>query len=150
MNETLRRMQEVNWTYADKDSNALETIEQRIADTGRKLQLITYSQLVSGVTFHLPNIRNGEPYYIQTYDWSGLDRAIIGEFLGYISMRSYEQAGFMASALVVNALEFKPSWHFFEWMRTLDVLPNVEDDTVLAFWAEQVNRAHNWYKAQRR
>ena len=112
MDETLRRMRAVNWTYADKDSNALAILEQRVADTGRRLQLITYSQLVTGVAFHLPNIRNGEPYHIQTYDWSGLDRAIIGEFLGFISMRSYEQAGFMASTLVVNALEFKPSWHF--------------------------------------
>jgi len=150
MDETLRRMRAVNWIYADKDPNALAMFEQRIAETGRNLQLIIYSQLVNGVVFHLPNIRNGEAYYIQTYNWSGLDRAIIGEFLGYISMRSYEQAGFMASALVVNALEFKPSWHFFEWMRTLNVLPNLDEDTVMAFWAEQVNSAHNWYKSQRR
>ena len=150
MDDTLRRMHSFNWIYADKDLNALGVLEQRIADTGRRLQLITYSQLVGGMAFHLPNVRNGEAYQIQTFEWSGLDRAIIGEFLGYISTRSYEQAGFMASALVVNAMEFKPSWHFFEWMRTLQVLPNLDDNTVLAFWAEQVNRAHNWYRAQRR
>ncbi len=153
MDEILRKMRAVNWIYADKDPNALSLLEQRIADTGQRLGLITYSKLVSGITFHLPNIKNGQAYYIRTFDpdgWSGLDREIIGEFLGYISTRSYEQAGFMASALVVNNQEYKPSWHFFEWMETLNVLTDMGDEMeVLSFWAEQVNRAHNWYKSQR-
>jgi hypothetical protein len=102
------------------------------------------------VTFHLPNIRNGEPYTISVYDWTGLDRRIIGEFLGYISMESYEEAGFMASALVVNKLEYQPSDIFFEWMRQLGVLPDLNEDTVLAFWADQVNKGHNWYKSHRK
>jgi hypothetical protein len=150
VDNVLIQMKTVQWMYADKDLNTVAILEQRIAETGRKLGLITYSQLAHGVAFHLPDIKNGEPYHIQTYDWTGLDRAIIGEFLGFISMRSYEQADFMASALVVNALEYKPSWHFFEWMRSLNVLPDMNDDTVMAFWAEQVNRSHNWYRSQRR
>ena len=150
MDKILQRMHAVQWKWATNDSNALAILEQRIAETGKKLQLITYSDLVSGVIFHLPNIRNGQDYQINTYAWSGLDRGIIGEFLAYISVRSYEQSGFMASSLVVSANEFKPSWHFFEWMKKLNVLPDINDDTVLAFWAEQVNRAHKWYKAQQK
>jgi len=84
------------------------------------------------------------------YNWSGLDRAILGDFLGYISMRSYEEAGFMASALVVSRSEYKPSDLFFEWMKELNVLPNTDKDTILAFWADQVNKGHNWYSAGRR
>src|SRR5437773_2313542 len=87
---TLQQMKTVNWLYVNHDGHALDLLEKRIADTGRKLGLITYSQLVKGVAFRLPNIRRGEAYSIQTFDWSGLDRAIIGEFLGYISMRSLE------------------------------------------------------------
>src|SRR3954465_5417895 len=103
MDEIAQKMAEIGWIYADKDPNALAILEERIADTGRKLGLITYSELVKGVDFRLPNIRKGEPYRIQIYGWSGLDRAILGEFLGYISSRSYDKAGFMASALVVNS-----------------------------------------------
>lgn len=150
MDEILQRMHAVKWKWATNDPNALAILEQRIAETGKKLQLITYSDLVKDVVFHLPNIRNGQDYQINTYEWLGLDRGIIGEFLAYISVRSYEQSGFMASALVVSANEFKPSWHFFEWMKKLNVLPDLNDDTALKFWAEQVNRAHNWYKAQRK
>jgi hypothetical protein len=47
--------------------------------------------------------------------------------------------------LVVNKAEFKPSDQFFKWMEELGVLPNLKEDTILAFWADQVNRAHNWY-----
>jgi hypothetical protein len=125
-------------------------LEARIAEAGRNLGLITYSDLVQGVTFHLPNIRNGTAYQISIYDWTGLDRAILGDFLGYISTRSYLQNGFMASALVVNRAEYRPSDHFFEWMKKLAVLPDTQEDTVLAFWAGQANKAHNWYKASRR
>lgn len=149
--DTLKeRMANVKWHYAGKDENALLILEERIAETGRNLQLITYSDLVKGVPFQLPNVRDGKAFQISIYDWSGLDRAILGEFLGYISMRSYEAGGFMASALVVNREEYKPSDHFFEWMKQLKALPDTKQDTILAFWADQVNKAHNWYKSNKR
>ncbi len=65
-------------------------------------------------------------------------------------MRSYCANGFMASALVVNRLEYKPSDLFFEWMKRIEVLPNTNEGTVMKFWIDQVNKAHNWYKASRR
>lgn len=102
MDEIAAKMTLIEWVYADKDPQALSAFEERIADAGRKLGLITYSELVKGVDFHLPNIRNGEAYRIQIYDWTGLDRAVLGEFLGFISTRSYLKADFMASALVVG------------------------------------------------
>jgi hypothetical protein len=67
--------------------------------------------------------------------------------LGKISADSYLEAGFMASALAVTKGEREPSRLFFEWMKELDVLPNLRKDTVLAFWADQVNKAHSHYRA---
>ncbi len=55
-----------------------------------------------------------------------------------------------SSALVVNRAEYKPSDIFFEWMEYLNVLPDLEEETVLAFWANEVNKAHNWYKSHRK
>ena len=149
MDEVARKMAERTWSYADKDPAALTILEERIAAAGRELRLITYSDLVNGVTFHLPSVRNGEAYQISIYEWSALDRAIIGDFLGYISMRSWEKAGFMASSLVVDLAELKPSAHFFNWVQELDFLPDTHEETVLEFWADQVNKAHNWFSADR-
>lgn len=150
MDDLARRMEALDWKWGDKDPAALEELERRIAGAGRRLSLITYSDLAEGVIFRLPNLRNGAPYSIPIRNWSGLDREIIGSFLGYISARSYRRAGFMASALAVNRAEYRPSEHFFRFMRELDVLPDNEESTVLEFWAGQVNRAHNWYRSRRR
>ena len=150
MDDIARKMAAVQWSYGGRDPVALAELEQRIAEAGRKLGMVTYSDLVKGVTFRLPNVKRGQPFQINVYEWSGLDRAVLGEFLGYISTRSYREHGFMASALVVNKAEYKPSDHFFQWMKTLDVLPDLEEDTVLRFWIEHVNKAHTWYAARRR
>ena len=148
--ELARRMEAIEWKWGDKDPAALAELERRVAEAGRKLQLITYSDLVEGVDFRLPNLRNGAPYRIAIHNWSGLDREIIGSFLGYISLHSYRKAGFMASALAVNRAEYRPSEHFFRFMRELEVLPDNDEATILRFWADQVNKAHKWYKARRR
>ena len=150
MDSVEQKMAQVQWSYGDKDPAALSILENRIAKAGRDLGMITYTDLVRGVEFHLPNIKNGSAYSIMTFDWTGLDRRIIGDFLGYASYRSYSKHGFMASALVVNRDEFRPSWHFFQWMEALNVLSDLEEDTVNAFWIDQINKAHNWYKAHRR
>lgn len=150
MDDIARTMAAIQRKYGNKDPLALAELEQRIADAGRKLAMVTYSDLVRGVSFTLPSVKGGQPFQINTYEWSGLDRAILGEVLGYISTRSYRNYGFMASSLVVNKAEYKPSDHFFQWMKTLDVLPDLDEDTVLRFWIEQVNKAHNWYAARRR
>ena len=102
MDNIVRRMEKLSWIYGDKDPDALHELEERIAAAGQNLALITYSDLVRGVVFHVPNIGNGQAYEITVSNWSGLDRALIGDFLGYISTRSYLRARFMASALVVN------------------------------------------------
>jgi hypothetical protein len=114
MDEICRKMKQADRIWANKDPDSLTTLEGRIADAGRNLSMITYSDLVKGVDFHLPNVRNRQAYRVPVYDGSGFDRGVVGEFLGYISTRSYCANGFMASALVVNRLEYKPSNLFFE------------------------------------
>lgn len=141
------RMDAVAWEYADKDLAAISELTSRIAETGRKFGLISYTDLVSGVPFHYPNINFGQPHFISIIgEWSGLDRRIVGDCLGYISMKSYKQAKFMASALVIARLESKPSDIFFEWMKELGALTSTSEMAVLKFWSEQVNKAHQWYK----
>jgi hypothetical protein len=142
-----KRMDETEWEYGDKDLAAIDELSSRIAATGKKFGLISYTDLVSGVAFHYPNINNGQPHFISVFgEWTGLDRRIIGDCLGYVSMRSYKEAKFMASALVIARTESKPSDMFFQWMQTLGVLPKLDEMSVLKFWSEQVAKAHQWYK----
>jgi hypothetical protein len=100
MNPVQRRFDKIEWTYATGDAKALKELEARIATAGRKRSLITYSELVRGVEFDLPNLE--KPRTINVTDWHDLDRAIVGDFLGYVSKRSYERASLLSSALVVS------------------------------------------------
>jgi hypothetical protein len=144
MDEIVRKMSEIKWSYAESDPEALAELIKRIEDKGRREDLINYSDLVRGITFHIPNVNKGESFQIDVHDWSDLDRAILGEFLGYISMLSYRKAKFMASALAINKTEFKPSYHFFTWMKDLGMLSGRDLDD---FWQEQVTKAHNWFRS---
>jgi hypothetical protein len=148
MDPILAQMQAVNWTYADKDPAALAELRKRLEDAGRRTKLLRYSELAQGVVFHLPQIRGGTSYEITTWDWSGLDRRIIGEFLGYLSMESWQETQLMVSALVVSGIEYQPSEIFFEWMKQLGVLPNLREETVLAFWSDQVKKAFAYYRSR--
>lgn len=140
-----KKLRDREWSYANANPDAKAELMRRIEAAGRKRQLITYSDLVRGVTFCLPTVRQGVPFQIDVGDWTGLDRAIIGDFLGAISAETFEAGQFLASALVVNKAESNPSPPFFKWMEELGVLPDLKEDTVLAFWGDQVRRAHTWY-----
>lgn len=82
--KVMERFREMRWRYGDKDPSALASMEDRIAETARKRALITYSDLVRGIRFSLPNLTEKE-LTIDVSDWRELDRAVVGDFLGYIS-----------------------------------------------------------------
>lgn len=146
MDEVEKRFDAINWEYADKDLNAIAALEARIETAGKKFGLISYSDLVAGLPFHYPNISGGAPHFITNYgEWTGLDRKIIGDCLGFISMATYKKAKFFGSAIVIARLESKPSDIFFRWMKEMGVLKSTKEDDVLIFWANQVKRAHHWY-----
>jgi hypothetical protein len=134
-----------DWT--DSDNAAYETIKGKIIEAGKKLRLITYSELVSGVKFNLPNLISD--YQICVWDWKDMDRSMIGGFLARISTETFSQYNFMASSLVVlrdPQGHVRPSQHFFEWMVAVGAIPDDDEETVMVFWSEQVNRAHNFYR----
>lgn len=145
MDALATQLSAMEWKYATQDPAAKSELTRRIAAAGKRLGMITYSDLVRGIVFRVATVNGGQPYEIDVQDWSGFDRVFIGDFLGAISAESYVEAEFLATALVVNKLEFKPSDHFFDWMVGLGVLRPNDEDAVLAFWIEHVNRAHNWY-----
>lgn len=145
--EIIKKFNEIEWPYAPHDNEARKEMAERIARTGRVgSKLIPYSNLVAGITFNLPNVNGGKPFQIDTHHWRGLDRRIVGDFLGYISATSYEKAEFMASALVGSMAESQPSYIFFEWMKDLGILENLSVHAIEKFWVGEVTKALAWYK----
>lgn len=150
MDAVAKKLTSFHYRYGDADSASLGVIQQRIAEVGRQRKMIRYSDLVRNIGFKLPNINEGKPYFIQTHEWTGLDRAIIGDFLACASSKSYSRYGFMCNALVVDKTEYKPSENWLRWLKSLDILPDLEEETKIAYWMEQVNKAHNHYAGRRR
>ena len=144
MDKILERFRAIQWNYAHRDPAARAELDHRIAEVGRRRGLITYSDLVRGVTFNLSNLR--EPrHQIDTTDWQDLDRAIIGDFLGYLSMESYEGAGFFCSALVVGKQDGTPGEGFYNLLKELGLLASSKTDKAMYLWADHVAKAHTWY-----
>ena len=103
------KMNKIKWSYVEHDPHALAALIARVEDAARHEDLINYSDLVRGVWFHLPNVNKGQPFQIDVHDWQDLDRPILGEFLGYISMLSYHKGKFMASALGLTKQSSDPA-----------------------------------------
>lgn len=137
-------MAQTEWKYADNDPAAVAVLRERFTDSARQQQLIHYSDLVEGVEFALPTRR--EPYQIDTSEWVGFDRHLIGDYLGYLSSESYRAHGFMISAIAVSKADGTPSKQFFAWARELGLLKKRGQDAALAFWTEQMNRAFDHFK----
>ena len=145
MDKILERFRSIPWRYAPQDSAARAELARRIADAGRREQLISYSDLVRNVPFHLPTLRAQE-HRIDTADWQELDRAIIGDFLGYLSMESYERGGFFASALVVGKESRLPGEGFYNLLKELGLIKSSKTDKAAYLWADHVQKAQDWYR----
>lgn len=140
----MEKFRRINWTYASGGAAALAELEERIAQAGRSRALITYSELVRDVAFDLPNLRES-PRTINVADWQDLDRAIVGSFLGFISMRSYLEARFWASALVVSRMDGSPGEGFYTLLKDIGLIPTTQSEKAFDLWADHVAKAHTWY-----
>jgi hypothetical protein len=141
----LERIRKLRWAYADYDAAARQEIERRLACTARNGVLITYSDLVSGIDFNLPNVKES-PLRLGVPEWIELHRAIIGDFLGRISCDTYERAGFLASAVAVKAVTDEPGEGFIALVRQLGMFSGPRGGTAFVeFWSDQVRRAQDWY-----
>jgi hypothetical protein len=146
MDEAARLLAEMDWAYADADLAACAELARRIAVVGRtRNDFLNYSQLVEGVTFRLANVANGKPFEIR--EWTNLDRAIIGSFLGRIAADTYQRGGFLASALVIGKETNGPGEGFYGLAEDVGLLRSSSETARLQFWIDQVERARAWYAA---
>lgn len=147
MDQILTEMKNWPWRYAHKDEDAGIELEKRIGEAARSDdRTITYSELKRGVTFQLGD----RAYQINGFENYGFDSGLIGDFLGFICMKSYETAGFVASAVVVMKEDGSPglpSKPFFEWMVKLGALQRTDGEKAVEFWIRELEKAHDFYTA---
>lgn len=140
------RFSTMSWSYAGQDETAFRELCRRVAEVGRSQDIMTYTDLVTGVTFQLDNVEGGEPFEIDTHEWSDRDRAIVGSFLGRLCAETYHRGRFMGSALVVRRSTGRPTGGFWDLMRDIRTLESTSQTKRDEFWLLQVNLAHDWYR----
>jgi hypothetical protein len=143
----LEKLRLKSWPYSEADPAALAEIGRRIADVGRRKDLIHYSKLASGVTLRMANVNDGEPFEMGVPEWSDLDRSILGDFLGKLSLESYQRGAFLASALVTSKGTQEPSQGFWNFVEELGLFRSTSPTRRLMYWTQQVQLAHTWYAA---
>lgn len=131
------------WFIENQD--ARDKLKERIAEAGRKRKLISYSELVQGIKFECSTI-SPKPFEIHSFDWTGPQRRMIGHELARITEQTVEDAGCIITTIVVDKTENSPSKVLFGWLYDVGVLPDLEEGTVLAFWAHQVKLTHEYFK----
>ncbi len=149
MDQIKKRLATIKWYYTDKDLRARQELADRMAQTARRQDLITYSDLIKGVTFKLPNVNGGQPFQIDPYEWTDLHRQIVGDFLGSISAESYRRDGIFVSAIVVSKADGTPGLGFVNFMRELGILTGPSEVAALEHWVEEVRKVHGRYKRNR-
>ncbi len=148
MRDVERRLAEYNWPYAQHDPDAQSELMRRIEAKAKQEDVLTYSQLIKGVTFSLPSVNDGRPFMMDPHELSELDRAIIGDFLGSISADTYRRAGVFISAIVVTKNDGTPGLGFTTFMRDLGLLTAQGADAAFAHWVREVQSVYTAYREQ--
>jgi hypothetical protein len=141
----LERLLSRRWPYAEADPAAVLELGRRVAQVGRREGLIHYSDLVSGLVLRMANVDSGAPFELGVPEWQDLDRNILGELLGRLSLDSYTRGGFLATALVTSKETREPSEGFWNLVTELGLLKSSSPTRRLVFWSAQVRLAYDWY-----
>jgi hypothetical protein len=133
------------WPYSTANPAAVVEIGQRVARVGKRRELIHYSKLTSGLELRMADIGGGVPFELGVPEWSDLDRNILGDLLGRLSLDSYRRGNFLASALVTSKGTQEPGEGFWNFAAELGVFTSTSPTRRLMFWSDQVRVAHDWY-----
>ncbi len=146
-NINLEKMLSKAWPYSEACPEAVAEMGRRIAAVGKRGALVHYSKLVSNLEVRMANIDGGTPFELGVPEWSDQHRNILGDFLGKLSLESYQRGKFLASALVTAKGTQEPGEGFWNFVEELGLLTSTSPTRRLMFWSEQVRLAHEWYAA---
>jgi hypothetical protein len=126
--------------YAQYDRGTVEILKERIFDYARHGSPVSYSQLVSGITFNI----NGNKHIIDTHRWSGLDRRIVGDYLFQIMKDQYRKLGILSTMIVFSQDSQEPSQIVQDWLKDIGAYTG----DWLEFWSKETAKVVEYYKRQ--
>jgi hypothetical protein len=143
----LDKMMAKRWPYSEACPEAVAELGRRIAAVGKRRDLVHYSKLVSGLELRLANADEGVGvrFELGVPEWTDQHRNILGDFLGRLSLESYQRGKFLASALVTAKGTQEPGEGFWNFVEELGLFTSTSPTRRLMFWTEQVRLAHDWY-----
>lgn len=144
-NDNLEKMTAKSWPYSEACPGAVAELGVRVAKVGKMRGLVHYSKLVNGLELRMTNVGDGAPFELGVPEWSDLDRKILGDLLGRLSLDTYQRGKFLASALVTAKGTSEPGEGFWTFVDELGLFTSTSPTRRLMFWTEQVRLAHDWY-----
>jgi len=144
-NDNLEKMAAKSWPYSEACPEAIVELGRRIAEVGKRRDLVHYSKLVHGLELRMANVGGGVPFELGVPEWSDQDRKILGDLLGRLSIETYRRGKFLASALVTAKGTQEPGEGFWNFVGELGLFTSTSPTRRLLFWTEQVRIAHDWY-----
>ena len=126
--------------YAQYDRETVELLKDRISEYASHGNPVTYSQLVSGVTFRI----NGDKYIIDAHHWSGLDRRIVGDYLFQIIKDQYRELGILSTMIVFSQESQEPSQIVQDWLKEIGAYRG----DWLVFWSAETKKVVEYFKRQ--
>jgi hypothetical protein len=141
----LKRVQEATFSF-DEDVAALQEMKRRLAQVARRQpdDIITYSDLVKGITFQFPTVQTGSPIELGVPHWQGLHQSIIGGCLGRLSCETYLEGRFLISAVAVSKATMEPSDGFNALLADLGFVGSKRDRRCVEIWISHLRKAYDW------
>lgn len=140
----------INFIDGPENPEAIQAMKERIAEYARRRQLLSYSELVSGILFIKPKYFGKEPHLINTYSWTGDERHMIGTALAQIVMETVGESNCIITTIVThkNPNEFGtlPSEVFWKWIQSLGVIDTINEQEVMMFWGQQIEATFRYYR----
>jgi hypothetical protein len=127
----------------DINNDALDEIRRRLRRTRLSRGVISYSDLVSGIVFRHGTFWGGEEHLVDTSNWTGLDRQMIGGVLAKLSVESVRAHGYLAGVMVVSKDTLEPSGVFYDWLYDCGVLTHSSQEAREELWISHLTLAHN-------
>lgn len=143
--QVVASLAESNGAFSITNQEAMDALYERIAMAGRTRKMLSYSELVRGIKFECAEVSD-KPFEIFAFDWQGPMRRMIGYALARITERTILDAGCIITTVIIDNTNNTPSRILFEWLHDMGIIPDLEENTILAFWATHVTKTQEYFK----
>ncbi|WP_422323186.1 hypothetical protein [Prosthecobacter sp.] len=131
---------EFNWPHLPTNEGVLEELEERLwkAASSSRGNPLVYSEWVGNLAFVVPQYFGGEKFSMSVGDWLPQYSHIIGDILGWLNAKSYEEHGVLISSMAVSKGDNQPGDRFYGLSSDVGLFNGKTEMQKLKFWTEQI------------